>query len=326
MMPAEAAPPEIAALAEARARARRARDWALADRLKAEIEAAGWKVVDAGTMWSLERAVAPTVREGAHIRYGSAADVPSRLDDEPVGRATVVVVADDGFDVAVRTVGQVAAHAPDGTQVVVVANGLSPAEAAALLALDAADPGAPGVVTEVVWTSARLGRAGALNAGIRRAAAPVVILLDARAEVTGDLVSPLVASLDDPGVAVAGPVGLVTSDLRHFGPARDGDRDAAAVAGGALAFRRDDYVARGPLDEGFREPGFLDAWWSLALRDEGDGVAARRAVQVAGAAAVARAPVPDGSEAARPDALRRNRYRFLKRYATRRDLIVRGEP
>src|SRR4030067_374940 len=66
------------------------------------------------------------------------------------------------------------ARAPDGPQLVVVANGSSDAQAAGLAALDAVDPGAPGISTEVVWTSERLGPAAALNAGLRRAAAPVV--------------------------------------------------------------------------------------------------------------------------------------------------------
>ena len=43
---AEAAPPAVVELAEARVRAREAKDWGEADRLRAEIEAAGWEVRD----------------------------------------------------------------------------------------------------------------------------------------------------------------------------------------------------------------------------------------------------------------------------------------
>jgi cysteinyl-tRNA synthetase len=45
---AEAAPPAVVELAEARVRAREAKDWGEADRLRAEIEAAGWEVRDTG--------------------------------------------------------------------------------------------------------------------------------------------------------------------------------------------------------------------------------------------------------------------------------------
>jgi cysteinyl-tRNA synthetase len=41
-----AAPAKLTALAEARATARSARDWPEADRLRGEIEAAGWEVRD----------------------------------------------------------------------------------------------------------------------------------------------------------------------------------------------------------------------------------------------------------------------------------------
>ena len=43
---AEVAPPAVVELAEARVRAREAKDWGDADRLRAEIEAAGWEVRD----------------------------------------------------------------------------------------------------------------------------------------------------------------------------------------------------------------------------------------------------------------------------------------
>ena len=89
------APPEVRALADARAASRRARDWATADALRAEIEAAGWKVIDAASLYSLERAAAPDVADAGVIRYGSSASVPSRLEDAPVGVASIVLLATD---------------------------------------------------------------------------------------------------------------------------------------------------------------------------------------------------------------------------------------
>src|SRR5438874_77663 len=79
---------------------------------------------------------------------------------------------------------------------------------------------------DVVWTSVRLGHAAALNAGIRRASGAVVILLDSSVEPLGDFVAPLTGALDDPGVAVTGPWGLRSGDLRHFAEAAAGDVDA----------------------------------------------------------------------------------------------------
>jgi hypothetical protein len=327
-MPYDPAPPEIQALAERRAEARRARDWALADSLKAEIEASGWRVVDAATLWSLERAHAPTLEVDGRTRYGSSMAVPSRLDDEPIGVVTIVMVATDWPEDVARTVGALAEHAPDGTQVVIVANAPSAAQGEALEALDRADPGAPGMITEVVWTSERLGHAAALNAGIRRAAAPAVLVLDTSVEPGGDIVTPLVAALDDPTVAIAGPLGIVSQDLRRFAEAPDGTVDVDAIEGYALAFRRDDYVARGPLDEQFRFYRSLDIWWSLVLREQdeqaADDAPPRRAVRVAGLPMVRHVHRGWASLPAeeRDRLSKKNLYRILKRFATRRDLLV----
>jgi hypothetical protein len=326
-MPRDDAPAEIIALADARADARRARDWSAADALLDRILAAGWKVIDSGTMYDLERAAPRDVAEGDAVRYGSSASVPSRLAESPIGVATVVIVATDWPDDVARTLRALVAHAPDGTQLVVVANGPSGPQAAALAGLDAMDPGAPGIATEVVWTAGRLGWATALNVGVRRAVAPVVILLDTSVEPEGDLVTALAGALDDPTVAVAGPFGIVSADLRRFEEAPDGATAVDAIEGYAMAFRREDYVARGPLDEHFAFYRNLDVWWSLVLRDQDEdagGSPPRRAVRVAGVPVTRHAhrgwaSLPDEE---RDRHSKKNFYRVLKRFATRRDLLV----
>ena len=319
-----AVPPEVLADAEARARARSERDWAEADRLRAEIEAAGWKVVDRGAEFELLPANPPDVEEEGRIRYGSSGAVPSRLDDAPVGMATAVVLADDWPDDLGRLLASLTEHGPDGLQVVVVANGPTGEQEARLATLDEVDPGAPGIETDVIWTSERLGHATALNAGIRRAAAEVVVLLDTSIELTGDAISPLVRALDDESVAVVGPFGIVSDDLRRFEEADPGDVDA--IEAYCLAFRRSDYLARGPLDEHFRFYRNLDIWWSLVLRDEGLDRTPRRAIALAGLP-IARhehrgwTSIPD---AERDRLSKRNFYRVLDRFRDRRDLLVKG--
>jgi Glycosyl transferase family 2 len=315
-------PDEIFDAAHARSRARAARDWAEADRLKAVIEGAGWKVVDRGMDFALAPAAPPDIVEEGRIRYGSSASVPSRLDDGSVGIATVVAVATDRPEDLERMLSALREHAPDATQVVVVANAPVMAQAAALEAVDAVDPGAPGIRTEVVWTSDLLGAAEALNAGIRRATAPMVVLLDAETQPTGDLITPLVEALGDEPVAVAGPWGFgvasgVPDDLRRLEPAA-GDVDA--IDGGCLAFRRVDYGARGPLDEKFRHSAWLDVWWSLVLREATDEVPARRALALPGLP-VTRHPGgvgPEGGDTARQS--KRNYYRVLQRFRGRDEL------
>ncbi|HET7829941.1 MAG TPA: hypothetical protein VFL03_10295 [Candidatus Limnocylindrales bacterium] len=345
-------PPDIRAIADARADARRARDWATADRLKAELEAAGWKVIDAGSLYTLERAAPPDVEQDGRVRYGSSASVPSRLDDEAVGLATVVLVVGEDVHRVARQVGQLADEAPDGTQVVVVANGTQGEEATrALAALDARDPGAPGVRVEVVWTAGRLGAAAAWNAGIRRAEAAVVVLVREGMPVDGSTITAIAAALEDDSVAVAGPVGLVSSDLRTFRRAPADATVVDAIAGRTIGFRRADAAARGLLDEHFVVADHLDTWWSFVLRDpagegeedddaddadepddadegdEADAEAAptRSAVQVHVVGHTGDEPGAPGGDAEDPERARqakRNFYRFLKRFATRRDLLT----
>ena len=173
---------------------------------------------------------------------------------------------------------------------------------------------------ELVWTSARLGHAAALNAGIRRASGPVIVVLDSSAEPTGDIVSPLVEALADPTVAVAGSHGVRSIDLRRFESAEAGDVDA--ILGYAMAFRRSDFLARGPLDEHFRFYRNLDLWWSLVLRDEGSDHPPRRALAIDLPLALHDHREWMELDPAERDRLsKRNFYRIINRFGGRSDLL-----
>src|SRR4051794_34912909 len=124
-VPRQRIPAAVLDAAHERAAARVAKDWSEADRLRGEIEAAGWKIVDRGTDFALEPAQPPTVEEGGVTRYGSSGDVPSRLGEATLGLATVVLVATDWPDDVARAVRGLREHGPSGTSVVVVADGAS---------------------------------------------------------------------------------------------------------------------------------------------------------------------------------------------------------
>ena len=139
---------------------------------------------------------------------------------------------------------------------------------------------------------------------------------------TGDLVTPLVRALDDPTVAVVGGWGIVSADLRKFEDAPAGDVDA--IEGYVQGFRRADAAARGPLDERFRYYRNLDIWWSLVLRDEGEGSPPRRAVSLDGLPAVRHdhRGFPSLLDDERDRQSKRNFYRIIDRFGWRTDLLV----
>ena len=304
-------PDAVLTAAHERSRARQAHDWATADQLRGEIEAAGWTIVDRGTDFALSPTTPPDVEESGRIRYGASTSVPSRLDEPPVGLATVVVVADAFHEDLDRAITALERTSPTGTSIVIVGDGGT-----------IGDPDwAADQDVELIVTAAHLGHGATLNAGIRRATGPIVILLDPSVEPTGDIVTPLVRALDDPSVGVAGGWGITSRDLRTFDAAPAGDVDA--IEGYAMAFRREDYAGRGPLDEKFRFYRNLDIWWSLVLRDEGEGTAARRAVSIDLPATRHEhrgwTSLPDDE---RTRQSKRNFYRIIDRFGWRRDLLI----
>src|SRR6476661_5593936 len=131
-------PDEVLATAHARLQARAARDWPEADRLRAEIEAAGWRIVDRGTDFALSPVSAADETDGGRIRYGSSRNVPSLLDEPSTGSATILLLATDWPDDLQRALDALRTTSPAGTSVVIVADGPSAAQAEALDALAAA--------------------------------------------------------------------------------------------------------------------------------------------------------------------------------------------
>lgn len=323
---AAAVPAAVLEAAQRRSDARAARDWATADALRAEIEASGWRVTDSGTAFRLEPAHPADVEHGGEIRYGRSDAVPSRLDEAPTRVATVVLTVELGDPSALDAVAAAARHVPEDVDLVVVGDGIGDATAGGIHAALDDSPLARGG-HELVRTSTPLGRAAALNVGIRRATGAAVVVLDTSIQPTGDVVSPLVAALEDPGVAVAGPFGLSSVDLRRFEevvPSGDVGVDVAAIQGYCMAFRRVDAVERGPLDEGFRFYRNLDIWWSLALRVAGEEGPSRRALAVPDLPLVRSEPWAwTSTPAAERDRLsKRNFYRVLDAFRDRLDLAV----
>jgi hypothetical protein len=324
-------PPQVLGAAHDRRAARIAGDWAEADRLRAVIEAAGWRVTDRGKDFALAPAHPPNQIEGDRVRYGSAASVPSRLQEAPTAAATIIVrAADQDVGGAMETL----AGMDPTTQVVVVADAPGREASAGLERLiqhRSADR------LEVAWTSQRLGPAASLNIGLRRAVGELVIALGPGTQVGPDVVPRLASVLAAGDVAVAGAEGLVGQDIRHLRNVLPGGstlREVVALDGRCLAVRRELAAARGPIDERLGTWRHISIWWSLVLRDQGEGRVPLRALLVVDlpiAGGPPRGVTGQPGEATGDDARmatndgarvdRRDRYRLLERFGHRPELF-----
>ncbi len=308
-------PQDILDAAHARSAARSAQDWPEADRLRAVIMAAGWRVVDRGTDFSLEPEGPADVIDADGIRYGRSASVPSREAERSSARATLVLIAShNGLAIGAALEGVFATRT--ATDQVIVVDDAPGQEGAVRLT-----PGAG--FDEIVRTARPLGAGASLNIALRRAAGEIVILLDGSLIPDGDIVARLAEAFADPSIAVVGSRGRRTVDLRQFEDIET-DGDATTIAAGVLAFRRADGLAIGPADEALIDPAHLDTWWSLELREGSDESLAPRRARV-----VADLPVHPAADVTahstdvptRARLRKRNFYRVLDRFRGRDDLL-----
>ncbi len=214
---------------------------------------------------SSRRALPTWPRAGA---FATAAADPSRRDSPSRSTAAVTVVATSDEATTERFPDDLVTSAPAGTQLIVV----SDADEA---------PDQPSDAVEVVWFAAGLGPGAAANAGIRRAAGNVVVMLGEGSVQEG---LDLAADRRGAGRPVRGYRRRPRPRVRRSADVGRRSRRGTSTrsARGWSRSGATTYVARGPLDERFQTLEALVVWWSLVLRDEGVWGAARRAVVPAG--------------------------------------------
>jgi GT2 family glycosyltransferase len=297
------APEEIVAMAERRAEARAAKDFAEADAIRERIASAGWTVEDVSGGYTLVPAEAP-----ADERI-PAGDVPSVLGEPATADVSLQWVCEGWPEDIERAIASFRAHADAHRQQFVVVD----------VTGEPADRWGEGV--ELLRLRNGTGWAAARNAGLRRARGRLVVALDGSIEATGDVVAPLAAALADHGVGVCGPFGIVTTDLREFDEA-PGPGPCDAVEGYLMAFRREILSEAGPFDEKFTWYRTADVEWSFRVKDAGYRCE------------VVEAPVAkhehrmwfETPPEERARWSKRNFYRFLDRWRDRWDLVLSGDP
>jgi GT2 family glycosyltransferase len=301
-------PPEVMRLVAERSAHRTARNYPAADAVRDRLHELGWEVVD-GPDGSSVRPMLP--QRGALSGVGRQ-DLTSLLDEQAAVDVSLQVLVDDDPGELRRFLGGLAGNRPPARshEIVLVANAPS-FDVPALLSSQ------PELPVEVVGTGQRLGWADARNLGLRRSRGEITVICDASVEPLGDFVTPLTAAFDDPAVGLAGPWGMSSGDARRFVDGRPGEVDALQAY--CLAVRRAVLREAGLFDRRFRFYRNADLDFSFQARAAG-----WRAVQVADLPL--RRHRPHAYAALPSDELerlsRRNFYRFLKRWGSRRDLLL----
>ena len=306
------APTEIEALAQERARAREARDFAAADELRDRIAAAGWLVVDAAGGYELKPKPPYDVRD-------SLTALPDNSAAPDARRATVSVVVDGWPDDVRICIDALLRHTPD--DVVVQALDLGNIDGAGDALHEFAGPRVEEMHVAVPLTNWAAAQRALLRADVAR----IHVWCDLSTLLKGDALTPLLDAIEENDNVVAAGWRGVNVDLddewRSFTEATSGDVDA--ILGYLFAFRRSAGLAAGGPHPKARVYRNADIEFAFALR-EAAGAGARLVVPVGDL------PVEQGrhhgyhdSDPGYRDAESAKTYnRFLQRFRGRRDLLA----
>jgi GT2 family glycosyltransferase len=249
------APDEVVLLAEQRAAARAAKDFAESDRLRDQIADLGWTIRDGPDGWSLSPRPPYDVLR-------SVADIPDRSSEPDARRCTVGLLV-DGWPDDVRTcVNALLEHAPPDVEVILLENGSTDAGAVVHELAASERVHELHVETAAGWAPAR-------QALLANDVATVHVLMDVSTVLEGDAITPLLAELEDPSVVGAGWRGVNVADgWTEFVDAGPGEVEA--LLGYLFAVRRRAALAV-PLPAKARFYRNADMEWSYLLRDAGAG-------------------------------------------------------
>jgi hypothetical protein len=252
-------PAEVIALAEQRAQARSAKDFARSDALRDEIAALGFVVTDTPAGYAL----APRPPFDV-LTLDQLGDATFAAD----ARCAVTLLV-DGWPEDVRTcIDALVTCTPD--DVVIVALDLGNVDGAGLELHRLAQAHPTRVIDlHVAATMAQAGWSPAATAAIRACAPELVAVMDVSTVLDGDAITPLLDLLDDDSVTAAGWRGVdvdLADSWRSFVDAGPGDVDA--LLGYLMVVRRAAALASPPHPKA-RFYRNADMEWCLAMREAG---------------------------------------------------------
>lgn len=241
-------------LVQDREDARRRRDWAQADRIRAELAALGWDAVDS---------VEGTRLESRFNRIENPDGRPSLLGSDDLYDFSLLIVL-YGWPEDVRRLITALAGLESSLEVVVVDLSEAGCEPQQVF-----DP-APRRSLRFLRPARRAGHAAALNTALHQARGRIAAFTEPSLEFAPPVLEECERALRDPKVGLVGPFGLQNFDQHHFDPAPGPSADALEYL---LAFRRRDAPRLGDVDPRFRYYRNFDLDYSYQARATGLGLA-----------------------------------------------------
>ena len=171
----------------------------------------------------------------------------------------------------------------------------------------------------IIYSDYVLGTATAQNILMKQSLGKTIMLLDTSIEVTGDIYTAVESTLEDDNIGLFGPFGLRTDDLHHFheGEGETGMMDA--MQSYMFTFRRSSLNSVGFMRESFRFYRNLDIDFSFQFKNAGLGIFADHSLPVIRHKHRAWESL---SENDRNELSRKNYGRFLRKWGSRKDLLV----
>lgn len=247
-------PAEIAQAVREREICRLARDWKTADIIRAALSEKGYTLRDTKEgPQVLARRLEDEIQP-----ISSSSAVANNLNKPPLYDFSVSLIAHNSREDSERCIQSLLRHrAGRKIELLIIDNGSTDDTLPYLLNLAKKGlPDEPEVTLQVIFADHNLGFAAGRNATTRLAQGRYVVWLDTSIELNGDIWQDLETALAQPQIGLVGPYGLVTSDLRDFYESSGPNVDA--IEGYLMAFRRENWLEVGPVDEKFRFYRLMD--------------------------------------------------------------------
>ena len=256
-------PQDVVGAERRRSSLREGKNYAAADRLRRELNQAGFVLEDNETGTRIRPKSPLEMREDRWKEVSSSREVPSLLGRPDGPEFSVGLVVCNYLSDAQRCIGSLLRHGDRlPLEVVVVDNGSTDGAAEWLEEQAQEEPR-----LRVVHTDHVLGEAAARNILLKQSMGTHVVLMDTSVEAKEDFLTPLALALADESVGVAGPWGLRSGDMRHFEETEEGEADAMQAY--CFAFRRALLPTVALMRESFRFYRNLDLEYSFCFLDKG---------------------------------------------------------